>query len=80
MFEFTFELAWKTLKDLLFYQGFEAAAPREALRKGFEAGYLGEAQTETLLDAIEKRNHSRELLDHIDRQGIEWFRRPAPPL
>jgi nucleotidyltransferase substrate binding protein (TIGR01987 family) len=56
MFEFTMELAWKTLKDLLFYEGFETKTPRETLRRAFEAGYLTEDETEALLDALAKRN------------------------
>jgi nucleotidyltransferase substrate binding protein (TIGR01987 family) len=60
MFELTFELAWKTLKDLLFYEGFSANSPREVIRKAHEAQYLDEDETETLLDGLEKRN----LLSH----------------
>ena len=56
MFEFTMELAWNTLKDLLFYEGFETKTPREVIRKAFEAEYLTEEETETLLDALIKRN------------------------
>ncbi len=56
MFEFTMELAWKTLKDLLFYEGFETKTPREAIRRAFEADYLTEDETETMLDALIKRN------------------------
>ncbi len=56
MFEFTMELAWKTLKDLLFYEGFDTKTPRETIRKAFEAEYLTEEETETLLDALIKRN------------------------
>jgi len=56
MFEFTMELAWNTLKDLLFYEGFDPRTPRETIRKAFEAEYLTEAETETLLDALSKRN------------------------
>ena len=52
MFEFTMELSWGTLKDLSFYEGFEAKTPREAIRSAFEAGYLTEEETETLLEAI----------------------------
>ena len=55
-FEFSFELAWKTLKDLLFYEGFDPKTPREVIRKSFEAGYLNEDDTETLLDALDQRN------------------------
>ena len=60
MFEFSFELAWKTLKDLLYYQGIQAPTPREALRAAFEAGLLGEGDCAVLLDALAKRN----LLSH----------------
>ncbi len=60
MFEFTLELACKTLKDLLFYEGLDVKTPREAIRKAFETGYLTEEDTETLLDALAKRN----LLSH----------------
>jgi nucleotidyltransferase substrate binding protein (TIGR01987 family) len=59
-FEFSFELAWKTLKDLLFYEGYEENTPRDVLRRAFEAGYLDEAAAETALDALDKRN----LLSH----------------
>lgn len=44
MFEFTMELAWNTLKDLLFYEGFETKTPREAIRKAFETEYLTEEE------------------------------------
>ena len=40
MFEFTFELARKTLKDLLFYEGYEVNSPRDAIRQGFAAGLV----------------------------------------
>jgi len=66
VFEFTFELAWKTLKDLLFYEGFAAQSPREVLRQAFASEYLDEAETETLLDALTKRN----LLSHTYRDGV----------
>ncbi len=59
-FEFTFELSWKVLKDLLFYEGFEVKSPRAAIRQGFEVEYLSEEDAEVLLDALEKRN----LLSH----------------
>jgi nucleotidyltransferase substrate binding protein (TIGR01987 family) len=60
MFEFSFELCWNSLKDLLFYEGYDARSPRSVLRTAFKAGYLSETETETLLDALEKRN----LLSH----------------
>lgn len=56
MFEFSFELGWKTLKDLLFYEGYDEKTPRAVVRLGYEAGYLDEDDAEIWLDAIEKRN------------------------
>ena len=55
-FEYTFELAWKVLKDLLFYEGFDVKSPREVIRQAFESEYINEDDTETALDALEKRN------------------------
>jgi len=55
-FEYTFELSWKVLKDLLFYEGYDAKSPREVIRQAFQAEYLNEGDTETALDALEKRN------------------------
>jgi nucleotidyltransferase substrate binding protein (TIGR01987 family) len=65
-FEFTFELARKTLKALLFYQGFNVKSPRETIRQAFEAGLLSEDDTETLLDALNKRN----LLTHTYQEKV----------
>jgi nucleotidyltransferase substrate binding protein (TIGR01987 family) len=66
MFEFSFELAWKVLKDLLFYEGYDEKTPREVLRRAFETEYLDEADGETLLDALLKRN----LLSHTYEERI----------
>ncbi len=59
-FENCFELSWKVLKDLLFYEGFDEKTPRAVIRKSFEAGYINESDCETLLDALQRRN----LLSH----------------
>lgn len=55
-FEFSFELTWKTLKDLLEYEGYEAASPRSAIRTAFEANHISPDECETLLEALNKRN------------------------
>ena len=65
-FAFSFELAWKTLQDLLFYEGYGAKTPRAAIRQGFAADYLDEDDCETLLDALDKRN----LLSHTYRKAL----------
>lgn len=60
-FEFTFELTWKTLKDLLFYEGYEANSPRTTIDTSFEAEYVDEGDHGILIDAMVNRN----LLSHI---------------
>jgi len=65
-FEYTFELAWKVLKDLLFYEGFDVKSPREVIRQAFEVEYLNEDDTEVALDALAKRN----LLTHTYEEKI----------
>lgn len=59
-FEFSFELGWKALKDLLFYEGYDEKTPRDVLRRAYEVGYIDETDTEIGLDALDKRN----LLSH----------------
>ena len=59
-FEFSFELGWKTLKDLLFHEGYDEKTPRAVIRRAFEAGHLDEKDTELWLEALGKRN----LLSH----------------
>ena len=53
-FEFTFELAWKTLKDLMNYEGYDADSPREVIKVGFANGYIIDA--DIWLEALESRN------------------------
>ncbi|RLB59943.1 MAG: nucleotidyltransferase [Deltaproteobacteria bacterium] len=65
-FEFSFELGWKTLKDLLDHEGYDDKTPREVIRRAFQAGYLDETDTTTWLDGLDKRN----LLSHIYHEGI----------
>jgi len=60
MFEFTFELSWKVLKDLLFYEGYELKSPREVIRQSFVMEFISEDDSEVFLDALGKRN----LLSH----------------
>lgn len=59
-FEFSFELTWKTLKDLLEFEGFDVASPRSVFRTALEAKHLSSEQCEILLEALIKRN----LLSH----------------
>ena len=39
-FEFTFELAWKTLKDYMEEEGFELSSPKSVIRQAFQSTYI----------------------------------------
>jgi nucleotidyltransferase substrate binding protein (TIGR01987 family) len=55
-FEYTHELAWNTLRDLLLYQGIAAAllGSRDAIREAFRLGLLEDG--ELWMDMIKSRN------------------------
>ncbi len=53
-FEYTFELAWKTMKDYLEEQGFSVNSPRAAIQTGFQMQLLQNGHV--WIDALEKRN------------------------
>jgi len=53
-FEFSFELAWKTLKDYLESQGVSASYPREVIKTAFRYEILKDGAI--WLEMLEKRN------------------------
>ncbi len=53
-YEFTFELAWKTLKDYLEYKNVEVKFPRDAIKEGFYYELIDSG--EIWLDMLQKRN------------------------
>jgi nucleotidyltransferase substrate binding protein (TIGR01987 family) len=53
-FEFTFELAWKTIKDYIEALGITANSPREAIKESFSNGIIEDGKT--WLTMLEKRN------------------------
>ena len=53
-FEISFELAWKTLKDLLFYEGYDVNSPKSVLRQAFASGIIIEG--ELWIKALDIRN------------------------
>ena len=57
-FEFTFELAWKTMKDYLENQGVETWTPREVIKHAFSYKYIDDWAL--WIDILDKRN----LLSH----------------
>lgn len=78
-FEFTFELAWKTMKDCLENQGIvgKIGSPREILKESFSAGLIDNG--EVWMDMMLSRNElshlydeetSREIYDDIKERYI----------
>ena len=78
-FEFTFELAWKTMKDCLENQGMvgKIGSPREILKESFSAGLIDNG--EVWMDMMLSRNElshlydeetSREIYDDIKERYI----------
>jgi nucleotidyltransferase substrate binding protein (TIGR01987 family) len=59
-YEFSFELSWKTLKDLLNHEGLDVQLPREVLRQAFATRLLQDGQL--WIDMLEQRN----LMAHTD--------------
>jgi len=53
-FEYTFELAWKVLKDYMEYGGIEANLPREIIKQAFANGLIKDGAI--WFDMLEKRN------------------------
>lgn len=74
-FEYTFELAWKTLKDKLFYEGYDEKTPRGVIRRAFEVGFISEEDTEIWLDSLNKRNILSHTYDeNAAREALEAIR------
>jgi nucleotidyltransferase substrate binding protein (TIGR01987 family) len=74
-FEYTYELAWNTMKDFLEYQG-EIDIPgfRDAIRKSFTRGVISDG--DVWLDMLQARNRTshtyneetaRDIIDSIHR-------------
>lgn len=64
LFEVTFELGWKTLKDLLEYGGFDLTTPREVLKQAFASALIADGEGWIL--ALDGRNK----FAHIYNEGI----------
>ena len=53
-FEYTFELAWKTLQDHLRHGGIESGLPRDVIKQAFAGGLIKDGQT--WIEMLESRN------------------------
>ena len=69
-YEFTFELAWKTMKDFLEYNGISEniGSPREILRRAFESHLIEDG--EEWIDMMLARNSLSHLYDEETSRKI----------
>lgn len=67
-FEFTFELAWKLMKDCLEYEGIEAKSPRSAIKEAYRIEIIsdGEGWIEMMID----RNKTSHIYDENEAKSI----------
>ncbi|MEI6208953.1 MAG: nucleotidyltransferase substrate binding protein [Desulfuromonadales bacterium] len=60
-FEMTFELAWKTMKDYLRYNGIDVKLPREVIKQAFANDIIVDGQL--WIDMLENRNVMAHVYD-----------------
>ncbi len=75
-FEFTFEIAWKTLQLYLLHQGLETTGPRQTLKQAFVDGLIATPEeADVWLAMLEDRN----LTTHTYREAVAESIGPHPP-
>lgn len=71
-FEFTLELAWRTLKDYMQHEGLEfQLTPKGTIRQAMESGLIDYGQV--LMDALETRNELAHDYDGDKFEKAEHF-------
>ena len=65
-FEYTFELAWKTIKDYLEDQQVDAKFPREVIKQGFQYDLVDDG--DVWIDMLDKRNLMAHAYDEATAQ------------
>jgi len=79
LFEISFELAWKTLKDMLFYEGYDVNSPKAALKQAFASGVITEG--ELWLKALDGRNlFSHTYNNTLAEEAVELIKYTYSPL
>jgi nucleotidyltransferase substrate binding protein (TIGR01987 family) len=79
-FEFTFELAWKTMKDYLENEGYDQVKnSKQTIRTAFQAELISDA--ETWMGAIEKRNLASHAYNSVILgETIEFIHKKFSPI
>lgn len=81
-FEFTFELAWKTIKDYMEYLGLieKIGSPREIIQSGYKQGIIKDGEkwikmmlSRNTLSHIYDEKTSREIYEYIKNEYIKLF-------
>lgn len=68
-FEYTFDLAWKTLKDFFEYQGYQdLTGSRDTFREAFKQGIISDG--EIWMEMIESRNLTSHVYDEATAKEI----------
>lgn len=65
-FEYTFELAWKTMKDFLEEHGQEVKSPRESIQLAFANDLIRDGHS--WIDALNKRNLMSHTYDEANAE------------
>ena len=79
LFEISFELAWKTLKDMLFYEGYDVQSPKAALRQAFASGIIIEG--ELWIRALDVRNlFSHTYNNALAEEAVKLIKETYSPL
>lgn len=68
MFEFSFELAWKVLKDYMEAEGFTVQSPKSTIRQAFQSGYI--THVDDWLQALTDRNLTVHTYDDATAQTV----------
>lgn len=63
LFEISFELSWKLMKDYLDAQEFNVKSPREAIKQAFQIGLIEDGHV--WLDALSDRNLTVHTYDEV---------------
>jgi len=78
-FEISFELAWKTLKDMLSYEGYDVNSPKSTLKQAFANGTI--ADGELWLKALDGRNLFSHTYDNeLAEEAVELIKETYSPL
>ena len=79
LFEISFELAWKTLKDMLLYEGYDVNSPKSAIKQAFANGIITEG--ELWIKALDGRNlFSHTYSNDLAEEAVKLIKETYSPL